>query len=382
MVREEVRRFASRAVVIAIPLLAGTAAAMLLLDSTIRHTSPTVPGLGTQPVQRLALAPAAKKARRAAQPGAQAASTRPISTTVASRPAATTRVHQHAKPQRRTAPAGKPTPPAQPTTPTTTVPPPPSTTTPTEASSPPATTATPAQQPSFSTSRTAGNAQGDDSQGASPQAKDQSQGDQGRAAHDERHDSHGWRNHWQQGAHGSHCAHSLGRWSSSQQTPPNAQQSPGTQTPTHWHGHHQAQSPPPPHWPPPGHGPPGPMTLRGLLDFLNISQLTPVIRGPCQHARAEHRYRPSRRLRHLIRARNATCAAPGCGRRAASCDLDHTRPHHQGGRTCECNLAPLCRHHHRCKQAEGWRLEQPEPGVLVWRTPAGRTYTTTPTQYS
>jgi hypothetical protein len=34
-------------------------------------------------------------------------------------------------------------------------------------------------------------------------------------------------------------------------------------------------------------------------------------------------------------------------------------------------------------QADGWRLEQPEPGILVWHTPAGRTYTTTtPTQYA
>jgi hypothetical protein len=32
-------------------------------------------------------------------------------------------------------------------------------------------------------------------------------------------------------------------------------------------------------------------------------------------------------------------------------------------------------------KADGWRLEQPEPGVLVWHTPAGRTYTTTPTRY-
>ena len=126
----------------------------------------------------------------------------------------------------------------------------------------------------------------------------------------------------------------------------------------------------------------GTITLRGLMDFLNITGLTPVIRGPCDHARAEDRYRPSRKLAHLVRARNTTCTAPGCGRRAASCDLDHTDPHHQGGRTCECNLAPLCRHHHRCKQADGWRLEQPEPGVLVWHTPAGRTYTTTPTHYA
>ncbi len=94
---------------------------------------------------------------------------------------------------------------------------------------------------------------------------------------------------------------------------------------------------------PPGQGPPGCMTVRGLQEFLKIRELTPVIRGPCQHAGAEHRYRPSRKLQHLVRARNATCTAPGCGRRAASCDLDHTDPHHQGGRTCECNLAPQCK---------------------------------------
>jgi hypothetical protein len=45
-------------------------------------------------------------------------------------------------------------------------------------------------------------------------------------------------------------------------------------------------------------------------------------------------------------------------------------------------LAPLCRHHHRCKQSQGWKLEQTSPGVLVWRTPAGRSYTTTPTNYA
>ncbi len=133
---------------------------------------------------------------------------------------------------------------------------------------------------------------------------------------------------------------------------------------------------------PSGPWPPGTLTLRGLQNFLRITEMTPVIRGPCHHARAEDRYRPSRKLAHRVKARNTTCTAPGCGRRAAACDLDHTEPHHLGGRTCECNLAPLCRHHHKCKQAEGWRLEQPEPGVLVWHTPAGRTYTTTPTRYS
>jgi hypothetical protein len=137
----------------------------------------------------------------------------------------------------------------------------------------------------------------------------------------------------------------------------------------------------PPGQGPPGQGPPGPITLRGLLEFLNVKSLDPVIRGPCQHAGAEHRYRPSRQLRHRVTARNTRCTAPGCSRPAARCDLDHTRPWHEGGVTCECNVAPLCRHHHKCKQSDGWSLEHPEPGVLVWHTPAGRTYATTPTQY-
>jgi hypothetical protein len=129
--------------------------------------------------------------------------------------------------------------------------------------------------------------------------------------------------------------------------------------------------------PPPGTGSPDPRDWIGRLRI----QMTPITRGDCGHDRAEPGYRPSRALQHLIKARNARCTAPGCGRPAARCDLDHTTAWDHGGITCECDLAPLCRHHHRCKQAEGWRLDQPQPGVLVWRTPAGRTYATTPTEY-
>jgi hypothetical protein len=107
----------------------------------------------------------------------------------------------------------------------------------------------------------------------------------------------------------------------------------------------------------------------------------PVAAGECDHRNAEPGYRPSPALQRLIRARTTTCAAYGCGRPAATCDLDHTVPHDQGGLTCECNLAPLCRHHHRMKQAEGWTLEQVSPGVLAWLTPAGRRYITVPGQH-
>jgi hypothetical protein len=126
--------------------------------------------------------------------------------------------------------------------------------------------------------------------------------------------------------------------------------------------------------PPPGDDP-------GLVK-VSVPEARRLARVRCDHPRAEPGYRPSRQLQHLVRARNARCTAPGCGRPAARRDLDHTLAWDQGGLTCECDLAPLCRHHHRCKQALGWHLEQPEPGVLVWRTLSGRTYVTTPTVYS
>jgi hypothetical protein len=131
-----------------------------------------------------------------------------------------------------------------------------------------------------------------------------------------------------------------------------------------------------------GAGPDPPVGLapRDYLASLRI-RMAPIARGGCDHARAETGYRPSRELQHLVKVRNARCTAPGCGRPAARCDLDHTVAWDQGGLTCECDLAPLCRHHHKCKQNYGWTLEQPEPGVLRWKTPAGRQYTTTPTTY-
>jgi len=118
----------------------------------------------------------------------------------------------------------------------------------------------------------------------------------------------------------------------------------------------------------------------GLAAALK-TRLMPVARGACSHAHAEPGYRPSRKLRHLVMARNTRCTAPGCTSPAARCDQDHTRPWEDGGLTCECDLAPLCRRHHRIKQAQGLKLEQPEPGIMVWTTPAGLTRVTTPTKY-
>jgi hypothetical protein len=103
--------------------------------------------------------------------------------------------------------------------------------------------------------------------------------------------------------------------------------------------------------------------------------------GTCSHERETKAYRPSNLVRHLVNVRQRTCAFPGCRRPAERCDLDHTTAFDQGGRTCPCNLSPLCRQHHQTKQAPGWHLQQPEPGTLVWTAPHGRTYTTEPGLY-
>jgi hypothetical protein len=135
--------------------------------------------------------------------------------------------------------------------------------------------------------------------------------------------------------------------------------------------------PAPPGPAPPGPGPPGP----GPLGWLRSIPLTPIERGQCAHRLEVPGYRPSPRLRHQVKTRSPRCTFPGCRRPAAACDDDHTLAWHQGGRTCECNLASLCRTHHRAKQAPGWQLTQPRPGTLAWTLPSGRSYTTEPDPY-
>jgi hypothetical protein len=116
-----------------------------------------------------------------------------------------------------------------------------------------------------------------------------------------------------------------------------------------------------------------------LLRRLRV-QLAPIAKGHCDHRHYSDRYVISRKVKDLIKARTATCTAPGCSRPAAEADADHTTPWPTGP-SCECNLGPPCRYHHRNKQAPGWRLEQPKPGVMKWHTPSGRTHTTYPTKY-
>jgi hypothetical protein len=122
--------------------------------------------------------------------------------------------------------------------------------------------------------------------------------------------------------------------------------------------------------------------VRALLDDLGLTpeSFAPIAKDECGHQHAEDRYTPSRRLKHLIRARAQSCTGPGCGGQSFHADQDHVIPYPDGP-TDECNLHAPCRAHHRAKQAPGWHVEQPEPGIIRWTLPSGRTHVTRLTVY-
>ncbi|MGR0320012.1 DUF222 domain-containing protein [Agromyces sp. ZXT2-3] len=89
-------------------------------------------------------------------------------------------------------------------------------------------------------------------------------------------------------------------------------------------------------------------------------------------------YRAPAGLDGFVRVRDGQCRFPGCSRRAERADLDHTTAWEHGGRTDACNLAALCRHHHRLKHEGGWRVVQEVGGVMRWTSPVGHVLRTMP----
>ena len=77
------------------------------------------------------------------------------------------------------------------------------------------------------------------------------------------------------------------------------------------------------------------------------------------------------RLKTRIDLFHQQCMFPYCTRPARSCDSDHVIAHGAGGSTCDCNLAPLCRRHHRLKTTTRWTYIRIEPGVFLWTSPHG-----------
>jgi hypothetical protein len=140
---------------------------------------------------------------------------------------------------------------------------------------------------------------------------------------------------------------------------------------------------------------PGYLAGYGVIDAEQVRELadTATIRPvDCPEVTDKQavRYQPSAALERWIRYRDLTCRFPGCDRKAAICDLDHTEPFNHadpvaGGPTVAWDLACYCREHHRLKTFHGglggWRDEQLPDGTMVWISPTGRTYITSPGGY-
>ena len=82
------------------------------------------------------------------------------------------------------------------------------------------------------------------------------------------------------------------------------------------------------------------------------------------------------RIAEPVALRDMSCVFPWCTRPARrlrpdqhGCDCDHVIPHARGGATCTCQLAPLCRRHHRLKTHGGWTYTILEPGSYLWSSP-------------
>ena len=54
--------------------------------------------------------------------------------------------------------------------------------------------------------------------------------------------------------------------------------------------------------------------------------------------------------------------------------VDHTIPFDQGGQTGIGNYGPMTTRHHRIKTHGRWQVQQPFPGIYVWRDPHGTYY--------
>jgi hypothetical protein len=112
-------------------------------------------------------------------------------------------------------------------------------------------------------------------------------------------------------------------------------------------------------------------TARKLLVEARRTYVTPLQEDS---AAAAERYRPSRKLRALVRAGELCCQFPGCNSPVAYSDLDHHDPHDDGGSTVHENMGPLCRFHHRLKTFGHWRQYQDQWHKTVFTSPEGLRY--------
>lgn len=115
-----------------------------------------------------------------------------------------------------------------------------------------------------------------------------------------------------------------------------------------------------------GANPRATITIRPVIDLEGLAPVD-AYEIPDRHRRAVEILFPSD-------------VFPWGGRTGASTQIDHTTPWRAPcdggppGQTGIGNLGPLSTFHHRVKTHGDWQVEQPFPGVFLWRDPGGQIY--------
>jgi hypothetical protein len=126
-----------------------------------------------------------------------------------------------------------------------------------------------------------------------------------------------------------------------------------------------------------------PVTAQTIRDWCARPDLRVVVKPVVDLAEHVHveAYEVPDRVDEAVALRDVICVFPWCTRPARTlrpdqhpCDNDHSVPFAEGGPTCTCQIAPLCRRHHRLKTHGGWSYYVLEPGSYVWRSPHGYQY--------
>ena len=107
-------------------------------------------------------------------------------------------------------------------------------------------------------------------------------------------------------------------------------------------------------------GPRARFTVRPVLDLAGQAPVD-AYEIPDRHRQAVHLMTPA-----------DTFPYASCTER--SMQVDHTVPHAQGGVTGVGNYGPMTTTHHRIKTHGRWQVQQPYPGIYVWRDPHGAFY--------
>ena len=121
-----------------------------------------------------------------------------------------------------------------------------------------------------------------------------------------------------------------------------------------------------------------PVTAETIRDWVGRPDLKVTVKPVvdlAEHVSVEA-YEVPDRIAEPAALRDISCVFPWCTRPARRlrpdqhpCDNDHPIPYHQGGPTCSCQIAPLCRRHHRLKTHGGWTYHPLEPGTYLWTSP-------------